>query len=398
LPIFLVPDCAIVSCWPLFIDPEDLVTIPLPLWNELPIPTVDVTAQLRPTAQVLPAGSIQIQSYGPLSPQMGTVTRQFQFKAMLGAGPGGAPRPADFGTDDCGSTVYVTFDLADAGQPRGSVSIPFRLGTLRQPLRQDFENATVPALPSGWSSVSGWMSIGTTSNAPPNVLVEGDPDELDAHPGLRGPVSISAFFLDPTNASDSSLYSPVFPIWTGQAQLSFRHSFDLTPAFDGAVLEIAVGRLPFMDIIQAGGSFSLNGYNATLVAGSGPLGGRAAWSGNSDGWLITEVNLPPGAAQQTVQLRWRMAGAGAGGNGWFIDDIAVSEYLCRPKLSILPATNNAVVVAWPAPSTGWTLQQNSNIVAGVWVNSTDTITNVGGTNEIAVSPPLGNRFYRLSHP
>ena len=399
LPIFLVPSCALQPCWPLFINPEDLVTISLPLWNELPIPTVDVTAQMRPTAQILPVGGVQIQSYGALSPQMGTVTRQFQFQAMLGAGAAGGAGPADTGGGGCGSTVYVTFDLADGGQPRGSVSIPFRLGTLRQPLKEDFEQVTLPALPSGWTSTAGLLTPpSTTSNIPPNVVVEGDPDELDAPQGLRGPVSISAFFPDPTNVSDASLYSPPIPIWTDQAQLSFRHSFDLPPSFDGAVLEIAIGAQGFTDIIQAGGSFSLNGYNATLVAGIGPLGGRTAWSGNAGGWLITEVNLPATAAQQAVQFRWRMAGAGAGGNGWFIDDVAVSEYFCRPKLSVFSTTTNAVVVAWPAPSTGWTLQQNSNLVAGAWADSTDTITNVVGQNEIIISPPIGNRFYRLLHP
>src|SRR5439155_21817213 len=134
-------------------------------------------------------------------------------------------------------------------------------------------------------------------------------------------------------------YSPVLPIITGPAQLTFRHSFDFEPNFDGAVLEIAVGTQPFVDILQAGGSFAANGYNALLIPGSTALGGRPGWSGNSGGWVVTEVNLPSSAAPQPIQLRWRLASdSSRGGNGWFIDDVAVSQYPCAP-----PVTNPVIL-------------------------------------------------------
>src|SRR5262249_44578415 len=150
-----------------------------------------------------------------------------------------------------------------------------------------------------------------------------------------------------------------------------------------AVLEIAVGAQPFMDIVQAGGSFTLNGYNTTLAAGIGPLGGRAAWSRDSGGWLITEARLPPSASHQNIQLRWRFASVGGlGGNGWFVDDVAVSEYLCRPRLSISLTATNTAVASWLAPSTGWILQQNTNLLSGAWENWTNSIGVVGGRNQI----------------
>ena len=118
------------------------------------------------------------------------------------------------------------------------------------------------------------------------------------------------------------------------------------------MLEIAVGTQPFMDILDTGGSFAANGYNATLPATSGALGGRRAWSGDSGGWLITEVHLPPRAAGQNIQLRWRLAtNASNGGNGWYIDDVVVSEYPC--------GHSSGHSAAWPLLECVWIPEQLS---------------------------------------
>jgi hypothetical protein len=70
-----------------------------------------------------------------------------------------------------------------------------------------------------------------------------------------------------------------------------------------------------------------------------------------------------------------------------------------PTLPIFLTSSNTAVVAWLAPSTGWTLQQNTNLIASAgWVNASETINVVGGENQIIVSPPAGSRFYRLVHP
>jgi hypothetical protein len=272
-----------------------------------------------------------------MSAATGTLVLPFRLRTTVG-GPGGGPALATAG---CGGTANVIFDLFDNGQPLGSISIPFHSGRLDQPMTQDFEQVTVPLLPQGWITrpVAGppWI---TSSNAPPNALASGDPDEpSDESGGTTGPVSVSAFIADPPSLSDSSLHSPFFAIASSQAQLRFRHSFDTEPGFDGGVLEIAIGTQPFTDILAAGGTFTANGYNMTMLATGGVLGGRRAWSGDSGGWLITEVNLPPSAAQQNIQLRWHFASdTSVGRDGWFIDDIAINEYQC-----VAPVTNPIIV-------------------------------------------------------
>ncbi len=97
------------------------------------------------------------------------------------------------------------------------------------------------------------------------------------------------------------------------------------------------------------------------------------------------------------------AGAMSGGNytleGGFWGIIAAVQTPGAPLLSILRTTTNTVVVSWPSPSTGWNLQQNTNSVSSVnWSNVTATIQDDGATKTLIVSPPAGNRFYRLHNP
>src|SRR5207249_11386197 len=48
----------------------------------------------------------------------------------------------------------------------------------------------------------------------------------------------------------------------------------------------------FQDILAAGGSFVVGGYNRTISPDRGsPIAGRPAWSGNSEGFITTMVNL-----------------------------------------------------------------------------------------------------------
>ena len=75
------------------------------------------------------------------------------------------------------------------------------------------------------------------------------------------------------------------------------------------------------------------------------------------------------------------------------------QTLGAPLLSIVRTTTNTVAVFWPSPSTGWTLQQNTNGIATVnWSNAPGTIQDDGTTKTLIVNPPTGNRFYRLKSP
>jgi hypothetical protein len=69
-----------------------------------------------------------------------------------------------------------------------------------------------------------------------------------------------------------------------------------------------------------------------------------------------------------------------------------------PLLTIQLTTTNTAVVYWPSPSTGFTLQQSTNLSTTNWIATTNVVTDNGTTKFILVNPPAGNRFYRLSNP
>jgi hypothetical protein len=97
------------------------------------------------------------------------------------------------------------------------------------------------------------------------------------------------------------------------------------------------------------------------------------------------------------------AGHMSGGNytldGGFWGIIAAVQTQGAPTLRVVLTSTNTVVVAWPYPSTGFSLQQNPIVnVPASWTNVPNPITQVGGENQVIVAPPAGNRFFRLKSP
>ena len=69
-----------------------------------------------------------------------------------------------------------------------------------------------------------------------------------------------------------------------------------------------------------------------------------------------------------------------------------------PLLRVFLTTTNTAVIAWPAPATGWNLEVNSDLSTTNWLPAGGTMILVGPENQVIISPPTGNRFYRLSNP
>ena len=316
----LVPGSMVLlneSCPDGAIDPGETVTVALSITNIGFGSTANLVGTLLSTGGVtLPSGP---QNYGSIPGGGGTTSEMFTF---IAAG-------------NCGDTNTATLQLRDGTNNLGTVSFAFQLGIPRTPLSENFDEVTPPALPPGWTtgSLTSWTTTSNASDTAPN----------------------SAFRPDSYGASQSALYSPPFYIATPSAQLSFRQSMDTYyNGFDGGVLEFSFdGGVTYMDILAAGGSFVTNGYNETLATGSGnPIGGRSAWSGYSGGFVTTIVNLPAGAAGQTVRLRWLFGTSSyyGGYGGWNIDTVSVADGVdcCVPVPNDLvvsiSGTPNPVVV------------------------------------------------------
>jgi hypothetical protein len=69
-----------------------------------------------------------------------------------------------------------------------------------------------------------------------------------------------------------------------------------------------------------------------------------------------------------------------------------------PLLVINRTATNTAMIFWTYPSTGFALQQNTNLGTTNWTGVPQTVTNDGTHNYIIVNPPTGNQFYRLFKP
>jgi hypothetical protein len=192
-------------------------------------------------------------------------------------------------------------------------------------LSENFDSVIPPALPPDW--------LATNALGPP-------PFWVTSNSGMPVPpadtLPNAAFIDDPEVASDKRLDSLAFPLTAVGAQLTFQQNFNLEASdvdpnlgFDGGVLEVSLdGGNTFQDILDAGGSFVVGGYNRTIATDRGsPIAGRQAWSGNSKGFITTVVNLP--FISTGGRLRWRMASDNSGPNeGWRVDTIFIAW--CAP--------------------------------------------------------------------
>src|SRR5205807_1120506 len=188
---------------------------------------------------------------------------------------------------------------------------------------ENFDWLTPPALPPDW--------LATNALGPPPLWVTSD-SGLPMPPADTAPNAL--FIDDPAVASDKRLDGWFLDFFEDCCvRLTFRHNFNLEASdvdsnlgFDGGVLEISTdGGNTFEDILAAGGSFVVGGYNRTIATDRGsPIAGRQAWSDNSGGFITTVVNLPS-SIQLSAKLRWRMASDNTGsGEGWRVDTVEIA--------------------------------------------------------------------------
>jgi hypothetical protein len=69
-----------------------------------------------------------------------------------------------------------------------------------------------------------------------------------------------------------------------------------------------------------------------------------------------------------------------------------------PPLIVSRPVSDTLVISWPYPSTGWTLEQSTDLVNGTWTAPAGTIQNDGTNNFINISPSADNLFFRLNKP
>jgi hypothetical protein len=134
----------------------------------------------------------------------------------------------------------------------------------------------------------------------------------------------------------------------------------------------------------------------------GPARGLQAQSLSIDWFKVAGGGGPSAAGQYSVagtvgqaDASTALTGGGFSVVGGYWSIIAAVESPGAPRLSIFSTVTNTVVVAWPAPSTGFVLQQTPVLVGPTWQDVSIMPVVVGGQKQVIISPPVGNWFFRL---
>lgn len=107
------------------------------------------------------------------------------------------------------------------------------------------------------------------------------------------------------------------------AMLRFWHDYEFEQGYDGGVVEISVDGGVWLDL---SGKFVANGYTHEISDSYGnAIGGRRAFSGQSNGYVFSEVDLSDWSGQ-SARLRFRAAtDSSVSAPGWYVDDVSVSS-------------------------------------------------------------------------
>jgi hypothetical protein len=334
------------------LDPGELAGVSLCLSNLGSTTSGSVTGNLLATGGVTSPSGPQV--YGAI-PAGNTVCHSFTF--TVGS--------------SCGATLSLTLQEVESGGDTRNLSYSFPVGSDVAFAVELFDSVTAPTLPAGWttSTLTGtanlWVTTAASADTPPFSAFAGEPDSI----------------------SDNVLLSPTLGIPAGDARLTFRHSHNTEASYDGGVLEISINGGSFQDILAAGGSFPAGGYSGRLI-GSNPLSNREAWTGTSNGYITTIVNLPAAAAGQNIRLRWRMTSDNSvSATGWWIDTVLLTHSQCGPAAvpTIVAVVPN---VATPGVSRNATIMGSDlNGASAVTFNGTGVSATIG-TGGTAISLPV----------
>jgi subtilisin family serine protease len=239
-------------------------------------------------------------------------------------------------------------------------------------VREHFDNVTPPELPPDWTAAN--------AQGPPPLWVTSD-SGVPMPPADTQPNA--AFIDDPAVVSDKRLDSLLLSVPPAVLSLTFRQNFNLEASdedpnlgFDGGVLELSTdGGNTFQDILAAGGSFAMGGYNRAISTDRGsPIAGRQAWSGNSQGFITTVVNLPV-VLPPVSKLRWRMASDTSGSNeGWRVDTVDIVGCAPIPCPTPTATATPTPITPTPTPSVTPTVTPTATPTTSVTPTVTPTAT------------------------
>ncbi len=106
------------------------------------------------------------------------------------------------------------------------------------------------------------------------------------------------------------------------------------------------------------------------------------------------VNLPATLGAETAFVGF------TGGDGGLPSTQVASNFTFLPitRIAAERTLANTLTLSWPSVIGGYTMQTRSNLTTGVdlWQNLTNPLNQINASNQVSVSPLIGNQYFRLS--
>jgi hypothetical protein len=143
------------------------------------------------------------------------------------------------------------------------------------------------------------------------------------------------------------------------------------------------------------------GATNELLFGAGITAGT--FSGPGAGFTLRVITIPDSDLiedQVSATAGSYNATASLDSTAWVMQLAAFKPAVAStiPALRIFLTSTNTIVLAWPESATGFTLQQNSDLLAANWSGVTNSVNSVGSENQVILTPSTAIRFFRLIHP
>ena len=226
------------------------------------------------------------------------------------------------------------------------------------------ESVPSTTISSAWTNTSSTTTTWTTSTAQKNSA----PNSLFT----ANLTSVSDQKLETTN----SFTLPANPI-----SLSFQGYINAESGWDGGVVEISTNNgVSWTDL---GSAITTGKYNGNLGSSTNPLSGKAAFTGNSAGFIKTVIDLSAYTGQ-TVKFRFRFGSdASVAATGWYLDDILLKDIAQVKIKSTLYNSNNVVAALTDTATT--ILQALTCIPGSISSQPANTSACVNGSASISTT-------------
>ncbi len=173
---------------------------------------------------------------------------------------------------------------------------------------------------------------------------------------------------------------------SGQSTMSFTHSYNTENNWDGGLVEISTnGGTSWSDL---GSAMTANGYNGKVNNNNS----SPAFSGNSNGFLTTQIDLSAYDGQ-SVLVRFRMScDASVSGLGWYIDDVMVGG-LATYIPNTAQVTDGNILSEGTLATPTLVVEGNGNPPLVASASSSDVTCNGGNDGSASVSVTGGTGTY-----